>query len=262
MPRTGRKARGGVVYHVFNRGNGRARIFHKPADYDAFVRLLAAVRATVGMRVLAFCLMPNHWHLVLWPREDGDLSGFMLRLCTAHVRRRYAHSRATAGGHLYQGRFKAFPVQPEDFNFLCVCRYVEANGVRAKLVRRARDWRWSSLRARTTGAAGGVAAGDLLDEWPVDRPADAAWEALVDRPAPPGELEQLRTSLRRGRPFGTEGWTKKVAGELGLGFTLRAPGRPPRESNAPGGAGDGRKPPSRRPAARPPGARRPRGRQG
>jgi putative transposase len=147
MPRVGRAAAGGVIYHVLNRGNGRQRLFHKPQDYDAFVRLLAEVKEALPVRVLSYCLMPNHWHLVLWPHRDGELSRFILRLATAHVRRHFAHYHNTSGGHLYQGRFKSFPVQ-EDRHFLTVCRYVEANPIRANLVKRAEEWKWSSLRAR------------------------------------------------------------------------------------------------------------------
>src|SRR5579871_1014658 len=109
MPRIGRAAPGGRVYHVLNRGNGRNRLFHKEGDYQAFLGLLEKVRRDVpGVRLLAWCLMPNHWHLILHPEADGELSSFMLRLTTAHVRRHFAHYRTTEGGHLYQGRFKSF----------------------------------------------------------------------------------------------------------------------------------------------------------
>ena len=125
MPRKLRNSRGGLAYHVMNRGNGRAAIFHKPADYEAFLGMLAQVRqAEPGVRVLGFCLMPNHWHLVLWPKADGQLSRFVQRLATTHVRRHHAHYHVQAGGHLYQGRFKAFPIQ-EDEHLLSVLRYVE-----------------------------------------------------------------------------------------------------------------------------------------
>ena len=150
MPRIGRIALGGVIYHVLNRGNGRKTLFHKDGDYAAFVKLLAEVKEAVPVRVLAYCLMPNHWHLVLWPRQDGELSKFMLRLTTAHVRRCYAHYRRTEGGHLYQGRFKNFPIE-EDGHLLTVIRYVEANALRAKLVKRGELWPWSSLHTRSTG---------------------------------------------------------------------------------------------------------------
>src|SRR5258708_31316918 len=97
MPRVGRKSVGGVVYHVLNRANGRARLFNKPADYAAFVQMIGKAKEAVPMRVLGYCLMPNHWHLVLWPRADGDLSRFMLRLATSHVRRMHFLRRYHAG---------------------------------------------------------------------------------------------------------------------------------------------------------------------
>jgi putative transposase len=169
MPRKPRVSRGGIAYHVMNRGNNRDAIFHKPADYDAFLNILARVRESEpGVRVLGYCLMANHWHLVLWPKADGQLSRFVQLLSTTHVRRYFAHYHRDSGGHLYQGRFKAFPIQ-RDEHLLSVLRYVEANPLRAKKVNRGRDWKWSSLSARL--------AQDplkLLDEWPVDRPAD--WE--------------------------------------------------------------------------------------
>jgi putative transposase len=147
MPRVGRIAPGGVIYHVLNRGNGRRQVFLKDGDYLAFIKLLAQVREAVPVDLLAYCLMPNHWHLVLRPAADGDLSKFMLRLTTAHVRRHYAHYHDTAGGHLYQGRFKNFPIE-EDPHLLTVLQYVEANALRARLVRRAENWKWGSLYAR------------------------------------------------------------------------------------------------------------------
>jgi putative transposase len=218
MPRVGRKAPGGLIYHVLNRGNGRQRLFHKPADYQAFIDLLGRVRAAVPVRVLGVCLMPNHWHLVLWPPRDGQLSKFMLRLTTAHVRRHFAHRQNAAGGHLYQGRFKSFPVQ-DDAHLLVLFRYVEANAVRAGLVDDACDWRWGSfaLRRTATGAK-------LLHDWPIERPR--AWARLVNEPLPQGEAQAVQTSLRRGRPLGDAAWTARTAARLGLQFTLNPRGRP------------------------------------
>ncbi len=167
------------------------------------------------LRILGYCLMPNHWHLVLWPREDGELSRFMLRLSTTHVRRRYAHLHDASGGHLYQGRFKSFPVERDD-HLLTLLRYVEGNAVRAKLVREARRWRWCSLAARADRA-------DWLDPWPVEVPRD--WPATVDELAA-DELQRLRISAQRGTPFGSAGWTQRMAERLGLENTLRPRGRP------------------------------------
>src|SRR6266511_1948634 len=152
MPRTARASAGGYCYHILNRGNGRAAVFHKDEDYRAFVRLIAEAFRRRPMRVLAYCLMPNHFHLALWPFGDGDLSTWMQWLLTAHVRRYHRHYHSS--GLVWQGRFKAFPIQ-EDAHLLSVLRYIERNPLRAGLVARAEDWGWSSLRSsvgRESGA--------------------------------------------------------------------------------------------------------------
>jgi len=153
MGRPLRAALGGIVYHVLNRANARARIFHDDADYAAFLRIAAEAVQRVRMRLLAYCVMPNHWHLVLHPRADGDLSRFMGWLTLTHTQRWHAQRHSIGAGHLYQGRFKSFPVQKEVY-FLRLCRYVERNALRAGLVQRAEDWPWSSLAARRLSAPG------------------------------------------------------------------------------------------------------------
>ena len=148
MARPYRTALGGYVYHMLNRGNGRLRIFHKDGDYEAFERILGeALERVPGMRLLAYCLLPNHWHLVVWPRHDGALSDFGHWLTLTHTQRWHAHYHDVGGGHLYQGRFKSFPVAQDD-HFLRVCHYVERNAARAGLVRRAEGWPWCSLWQR------------------------------------------------------------------------------------------------------------------
>src|SRR5438093_3976224 len=150
MPRTARASVGGVCYHVLNRGNGRATVFHKDGDYRAFLTAIRDLEAEVPMRLLAYCLMPNHFHLALWPVGDGDLSRWMHWLMTVHVRRYHRHYHSD--GHVWQGRFKAFPIQ-EDDHLRAVLRYVERNPLRAGLVRRAEDWPWSSLHLASSAAA-------------------------------------------------------------------------------------------------------------
>lgn len=208
------------MYHVLNRANVGLKIFEKDADYIAFERILAEVQDCVPMRILAWCLMPNHWHLVLWPLRDGELSDFMRRVTLTHAQRWHAH-RATAGtGHLYQGRFKSFVVQ-EDAHFLTVCRYVERNALRANLVQRAEDWRWSSLWRMRGGKA---AESPRIESWPVTRPRN--WVAYVNQPATVAEVEAVRHCVRRGSPFGHAKWADRIAGLLGLESTLRPRGRP------------------------------------
>lgn len=220
MPRSARVAPGGVIFHCLNRGNDRRTLFDDDGDYAAFERVLEAALAAVPVRLLAYCLMPNHWHLVLWPRLDGELGRFMQRLTTTHVRRWHTHRHSGGRGHLYQGVYKSFPVQ-DDGHFLTVARYVERNPLRANLVDRAEDWRWGSLGRRSRGSAQDRG---LLGEWPVDRPAE--WVATVNEPQSEAELSALRESLRRGRPFGGPAWQADAAARLGLQATFRPPGRP------------------------------------
>ena len=217
---------GGLGYHVLNRSNGRVAIFEHPADYELFEQVLAEAHERVPMRTVSYCLMPNHWHLVLWPRRDGELSGFMRWLTMTHTQRWHA-ARATAGsGHVYQGRFKSFPIQ-RDRHFLTVCRYVERNALRAGLVGSAQDWRWCSLWRRRSGD---VEAAALLSDGPVVWPGD--WLALVNRPQRQKELEALRRCVARGRPFGGEVWVGRTARRLGLLSTLRPRGRPRKDKTA------------------------------
>lgn len=223
MGRSPRTAVGGLVYHVLNRANARRRIFEKDADYDAFERAMVEVQARLPMRLLAWCLMPNHWHLVLWPKEDGELSEFMRLLTLTHTQRWHAHRRTSGSGHLYQGRFKSFPVQTDRY-LLTVCRYVERNALRAGLVRHAEAWRWGSLWHYRHDSP---AARALLGAWPVERPRD--WVAYVNRAETLAELEALRRSVQRGAPYGNEAWIERTARKLDLGSTLRPRGRPRRE---------------------------------
>ena len=217
MPRRLRFASGGYVYHVLNRAVGRARIFRKPRDYEAFEEILREAKERVPVRLLAWCVLPNHWHLVLWPRGDGDLSEFMRWLTVTHTQRWHAAHGTAGTGPLYQGRFKSFPIE-EDEHLWTVLRYVERNPLRAKLVERVEQWPWSSLWRRTAGAA------EPLDEGPAALPRD--WRRLVQAPQTEAELAAVRRSVVRGAPFGEAAWKAETAERLGLESTLRPRGRP------------------------------------
>ena len=222
MPRTARAVVPGGIYHVLNRGNGRQDLFHKPADFEAFLRVLAEGLDQYPLDLLAYCLMTNHWHLVLRVRaQPAALGRLMGWVGVTHVRRHHEHYHTRGGGHLYQGRFKSFPVQ-QDPHYLAVCRYVESNPLRAAMVSRAEDWPWASLRW-----SAGLATEPPpvpLAAWPVDRPAD--WLAWVNEPLPGRDLQRLRVSAHRGRPFGAEDWVERAAAAMGLGHTMRGAGRP------------------------------------
>ena len=222
MPRGARNAPGGFVYHALNRAVARLPLFDKNADYAAFERVLALALDKHPIRILAYCLMPNHWHFVLWPRRDGKLTAFLRWLTHTHTMRWHAHHHTAGTGHLYQGRFKSFPVETDD-HLYAVLRYVERNALRAHLVRRAENWRWSSLWRRAQGEAA------MLADWPVPRPAD--WLSLVNTPQTEAGLEAVRRSVLRGLPFGSDAWTQRTAHRLGLESTLRPRGRPKKAEN-------------------------------
>ena len=225
MGRPRRSAEGGLVYHVLNRANARMTIFEKDADYEAFERVLVESVERTGTRLLAYCLMPNHWHLVLWPRAEGELSRFTGWLTLTHTQRWHAHRHSTGSGHLYQGRFKSFAIQ-EDDHFYSVCRYVERNALRANLVRRAEEWQFSSLYRWKQGTA---KEKSLLSTWPLPRRAGGI--DYVNTPQNEAELAGIRRSIQRGSPFGDAIWSEQMARQLGLESTLRPQGRPKKQNN-------------------------------
>lgn len=218
MPRTARAIVGGYCYHVINRGNNRARVFHGSADYNAFLSLLSEAQERTALPILGACLMPNHVHLVVRPTRDEDVARCAHWLFTTHVRRH--HAKYKTSGRIWQGRFKAFIIQ-QDQHLLSVLRYVERNALRANLVDRAEDWRWCSLHWRARGSTR-VA----LSPPPITLPND--WVAYVNAPQTPAELEAIRTCVNRQRPFGASGWVDQKARELGISHSLAPVGRPKR----------------------------------
>ena len=224
MPRSARVAPGGEIYHVLNRAAGRFRMMRSEKDFLAMRRIIAEAHERVPLRILAYCLMPNHWHFVVWPREDGQLSAFFRWLTHTHaVRWRVSHG--TVGyGALYQGRFKSFPIQ-RDPSLETVLRYVERNALSAALVNRAEDWRWGSLWVRQNGTD---EEQQVLCDWPIERPAD--WVRRVNQPLTAKAMQRLHVSRDRGRPFGDDKWTQQMVRKLGLTHTMRGEGRPKKPS--------------------------------
>jgi REP-associated tyrosine transposase len=220
MPRRPRVATGGLAYHVLNRRVGRLDLFEKAGDYAAFEQILQETYDRIGIRIVAYCLMPNHWHLLLWTQQDGELSEAMRWLTVTHTQRWHAHRQTAGTGPVYQGRFKSFPVQTDE-HFLTVARYVEQNALRGKLAGRAEEWRWSSLWRRSQGNPKLTA---FLSKWPVEQPRQ--WLAWVNTQESGAQLKALRESVNRGRPFGHATWVTRIAKRLGLESTLRPRGRP------------------------------------
>lgn len=207
---------------VVRMGDGRrfTLLFDDEGDYAAFERVLAEAQQRLPMRLLAYCLAPNHWHLVLWPLRDGDLSRFMAWLTLTHTQRWHAHRHTTVTGHLYQGRFKSFLVQT-DAHLLTVCRYVERNALRAYLVERAERWRWSSLWSRESGQG---TSGLLVEDGSIARLAH--WVEWVNTAETEPELTAVRQGVVRSQPFGETSWVEVMVDRLSLHRTQRPQGRP------------------------------------
>ena len=223
MPWRRQTGTGNIVFHVMNRGARRMRLFDTADDYRAFLRCVSETKQRIPIRLLAYCVMPNHFHLVAWPTEDSQLADFMHLMTGTHGRRWNVWRDSVGVGAVYQSRYKAFPVQ-SDRHFLTVCKYVERNALAAELVLRAEDWPWSSLAGETPTTVS-------MDDWPVPRPRN--WLTVVNEPEAPRDMSRIRRSIRRGIPFGESGWTRTMATRLGLQERVRPVGRPrkPRASD-------------------------------
>lgn len=224
MPRTKRNCPAGEVFHVLNRAVARLTIFEKPEDYAAFMRVLDETWQIVPLPIFAMVAMPNHWHFVVRPETSDQVSEFFRRLTVMHTMRWHAHYKTGGTGHLYQGRFKSFPIQT-DGHLLTVMRYVERNPVRGNFIDLAENWQWSSACVRRQSSE--------QCRWlanPDDPPLPRNWRSWVNKVETEAELEAVRNSVKRGLPFGDAQWTKSSAVRLGLESKTRPRGRPKNET--------------------------------
>jgi putative transposase len=189
------------VYHVLNRSARKGPLFVDSDDYRHFERLLQKAAERTQMRILAFCLMPTHWHLLLWPHGDGDVTSFITWLSTTHAARWTRKHQCVGGGAVYQSRFKSIAIQ-NDGHLYWAWRYVERNAMRANLVARAEEWRWSSLWRRSH-----LSYDTITTRGPEPLPEN--WIQLVNTPQTEAELLAFRHHVRINRPFGSEGWLPK-----------------------------------------------------
>ncbi len=220
MPRIARTDIGDYVYHVINRSNACVQIFDNDKDYLQFENILEEAVEKYEMRLLAYCIMPNHWHLVLHPKNDGYMRVFMGWLTNTHTRRWHTEKETIGHGHLYQGRYKSFICQTDE-HFLTLVRYVERNAKKANLVKKAEDWRWSSIWRREKGSQKQI---KLLSSWPISQPDD--YLRLLNKPLTQSEEEALERSTAKDVPYGNDAWVEKIVKKFGLEQTLRKVGRP------------------------------------
>jgi putative transposase len=207
-----------------NRGVSQAEIFADSRDYSIFLSILAThLKKNPNIKLCSYCLMPNHWHLALWPMEDGCLSSFIQNVSSRHVEN--WRKRWDSTGHLYESRFKCFAVQDEKY-YLNIVRYIERNPVRASLVKKAVDWQWSSYYLRSKG----YNPWDIpLSSGPVPIPAN--WDTRITRPENDSTLSEIRQSHRRSSPYGEQDWVEETAKKLGVLGSIKPLGRPLKTGN-------------------------------
>lgn len=220
MGRAPRNSQGGYVYHVIGCGLKPKPMFRSLEDYQDFDSILARAVERYEPRLLAYCVLPKHWHLVLTPRKDGDLSRFMAWLTTTHSARWHTKPKRGESGGIYERRFRSFPVQ-DNAKLLDVLRFVESHPIRAGLAVGLSDWPWASWARRVQEPD---AAWPLLSSPPVPFPSD--WNEQLSLEIPTETLDRINHCIQRSCPYGAAEWVQKTAIRLGIESTIRPRGRP------------------------------------
>lgn len=215
MPRIPRGETVGGLYHIINRGNMRMQVFDDKDDYEYFLELLKKACKREKVEIHAYTLMPNHFHLLLLPKEQNSLSRFMQWVMTSYVR--YYHRKNRSSGHIWQGRYKSFIIEKETY-YITLIRYIEANAKRAKLVRKAEDWDYGSLMERERKHR-------TLLSTPCIK-LHEGWIEYVNTPMREEELYTIRNSVNRQAPLGDKKWQVETATKYGMLPTLNQRGRP------------------------------------
>lgn len=225
MPRHSRVSPDGFVQHVLNRGDHREPLFHKPGDFRAFLAVITEATCRIPMRILAYCIMRNHFHLLLWPYEGCDLPYFMQMLMNLHIGRYLRHYPPASPGHLYQGRYTNSIVETGP-SVLRVAKYVEANALNAGIVPRAEHYQWSSAAPEALTDE----ERPMLSQWPIVKPPE--WLTLLNLRTPAQDLRRIQRSAARGAPYGSPAWVDQVVKQFNLEHTIRRSGRPSRAESS------------------------------
>ena len=218
MPRHARVSPDGFVQHVLNRGDHREILFHEPSDFRAFLKAFTDTAQRIAMRVLAYCIMRNHFHFVLWPYAGADLPVFMHRFMSVYISRHLKHLPPPSPGHIFQDRYDNVLVETGPA-LLRVLRYVEANAFAASLVNRVEEYPWTSAspEALEDGRP-------IICDWPIEKPSN--WSQLLNLRTAAAELKKIQRCAARGAPYGSPAWTERVIKQFGLEHTVRRPGCP------------------------------------
>ncbi len=232
MPRRARVVIADVPHHVTQRGNNRQQVFLSPDDHYRYLQLLRGHADRCGLRILGYCLMTNHVHLIAVPEKGESLAQALGR---AHSEYALALNRAAGrSGHLWQNRFFSCPMGPS--HLLAALRYVELNPVRAGLVTTAVEWPWSSARAHVRPiASDGVLCSGWIEhfgQWNYEE-----WAEILEAGSPDGECESVRRATMAGEPFGSRDFVAELERRVGKNLRVRERGRPRKEPESATGRG-------------------------
>lgn len=223
MPRIARVVAQGYPHHITQRGNYRQKIFSSDTDREKYLSLTDTESKRYGLKILAYCLMPNHVHFIAVPEND-DSMGKVFKYANMKYSQAY-NKKIGTGGHLFQGRFFS-SVMDERYVIACA-RYIERNPVRAKMVKTPCDWKWSSAKAHC-----GI---DERDTFGVRALFDYAdypqknWKKFIEEPDDAEEIKRIRSQTRRGRPLGENQFIRKLEKKLNRFLALKPRGRPKKQ---------------------------------
>ncbi len=221
MPRIARGLANNQIYHIINRGNRREAVFHDKYDYERFLKLLLDSKEKYSINIYAYCLMPNHFHLVIYTHYSDNLSKALHWISSSYVR--YYNKKYKISGHLWQGRYKSFIVEQDSY-LITLLKYVEANPKRAKIVKECEKYQYSSAYKRVNNIQD-----QLLGELPIDIPTD--WSRYINDKEDKTDLDFIRNSIERQSPLGDELWQYNIVKKYGLESTLNPIGRPRRKDS-------------------------------
>ena len=229
MSRPLRPVADGSIYHVINRGNNRQTVFRKAGDYQAFLEALSNLKERQPFELYGYCLLSNHFHLLIRPLET-TISRIVQSLLVSHTQRYHKHYQS--GGHVWQGRFKS-PVIQDDEHLLTVLRYIEANPLRARIVKDAGKYPWSSYCVHGLGEASELVSPLVTYEELAETSAtrQRRWAEKVHQPMKESLVTGVRRSVETGLPYGDPRWITRLASKLKLDLTIRPRGRPRKASN-------------------------------
>jgi putative transposase len=224
MPRTRRTIVEGQPHHITQRGNYRQKIFETDKDRKQYLEWIEKYSQKYKVKILAYCLMSNHVHFVVIPVESDSLSKLFN---TAHMRySHYYNKKKKAKGHLWQGRFYSCILGDEHLK--TTARYVERNPVRAKIVKKAEQWAWSSAKANMDEGVGEISITGMRGYFDI---SGKDWKDYIKEKDAVGFIDEIRKATNMSRAMGTEAFIGKLEKKLGVSLRLISQGRPFKEKN-------------------------------